>query len=164
MALSNKAKEAIRRAVTEDKAADELIAALEAAADEQAAAVAALGATSNLSALAPTAAALAAGSPSAAVITDSAGVYAIPAEPTGAEVDDAVDALRDKVETALDLKADQADLAQLVSDMNAALDLKADNADAETLRSQVESRMDAVEAKIDAVIAAFKASGQMASS
>lgn len=37
MALSKKAKEAIRRAVTEDKAADELIAALEAAADEQAA-------------------------------------------------------------------------------------------------------------------------------
>lgn len=133
MALSNKAKEAIRRAVTEDKAADELIAALEAAADEQAAAVAALGATSNLSALAPT----------AAVITDSAGVYAIPAEPTGAEVDDAVDALRDKVE--------------------AALDLKADNADAETLRSQVEARLDAAEAKIDAVIAALKASGQMAS-
>lgn len=133
MALSNKAKEAIRRAVTEDKAADELIAALEAAADEQAAAVAALGATSNLSALAPT----------AAVITDSAGVYAIPAEPTGAKVDDAVDALRDKVE--------------------AALDLKADNADAETLRSQVEARLDAAEAKIDAVIAALKASGQMAS-
>ena len=31
MALSNKAKEAIRRAVTEDKAAEELIAAIEAA-------------------------------------------------------------------------------------------------------------------------------------
>lgn len=133
MALSEKAKEAVRRAVTEDKAADELIAALEAAADEQAAAVAALGATSNLSAL----------SPSAAVITDSAGTYAIPAEPTGAEVDAAIDQLRDKVETALDAKAD--------------------NADAETLRTEVEARLDAAEAKIDAVIAAFKASGQMAS-
>lgn len=133
MALSNKAKEAIRRAVTEDKAADELIAALEAAADEQAAAVAALGATSNLSALAP----------AAAAITDSAGTYAIPAEPTGAEVDAAIDELRDKVELALDAKAD--------------------NADAETLRTEVEARLDAAEAKIDAVIAALKASGQMAS-
>lgn len=133
MALSKKAKEAVRRALTEDKAADELIAALEAAADEQAAAVAALGATANLSALAPT----------ASVISDSAGTYAIPAEPTGAEVDAAINALRDKVETALDLKAD--------------------NADAETLRTEVEARMDAAEAKIDAVIAALKASGQMAS-
>lgn len=134
MALSKRAKDAIRRAVTEAKAADELISALEAAADEQAAAVAALGATSNLSALAPV----------ASVITDSAGVYALPAEPTGAEVDAAIDALRDKVELALDAKAD--------------------NADGETLRSEVEARLDAAEAKIDAVIAAFKASGQMASS
>lgn len=130
--LSNKAKAAIKRAVTEDKAADELIAALEAAADEQAAAVAALGATSNMTALVVT----------AAVISDSAGTFAIPAEPTGAEVDSAINALRDKVETALDSKAD--------------------NADAETLRTQAEARLDAVEAKIDAVIAAFKASGQMA--
>lgn len=51
MALSNKAKEAIRRAVTEDKAADELIAALESAANEQAASVALMGATSNLPAV-----------------------------------------------------------------------------------------------------------------
>lgn len=133
MALSNKAKEAIRRAVTEDKAADELIAALEAAADEQAAAVAALGATSNMSALVP----------AAAVISNSAGTYAIPGSPTGAEVDAAIDELRDKVELALDAKAD--------------------NADAETLRTQAEARLDAAEAKIDAVIAALKASGQMAS-
>lgn len=82
MALSDKAKAAIRRAVTEEKAALELISALEAAANEQADNVAELGMTSDLSAI--------------------AGTYAIPAEPTGAEVDATVQALADEVEARLD--------------------------------------------------------------
>lgn len=132
MALSKRAKDALKRAMTDKRAADELSAAIDAGGNVQAASVAALGATSNLSALVPT----------ASVITDSAGTYAVPAEPTGAEVDTAINELRDKVETALDLKAD--------------------NADAETLRTQVESRLDAVEGKADAIIAALKTAGLMA--
>lgn len=93
--------------------------------------VAELGATSNLTALVP----------AAAVITDSAGTFAIPAEPTGAEVDTAIDELRDKVETALDLKSD--------------------NTDVETLRTETEARLDAIEAKLDELIAALVASGIM---
>lgn len=77
------------------------------------------------------------------MITDSAGTFAIPAEPTGAEVDTAINALRDKVETALDAKSDNADL--------------------ETLRTEAEARLDAIEAKIDAVIASLKAANIMKS-
>lgn len=36
-----------------------------------------------------------------------------------------------------------------------ALDLKADNADVETLRAEVETRLDNIEAKIDALLAAL---------
>lgn len=97
----------------------------------QAANVEELGATANLTALSPT----------AASITDTDGTYNNAAEPTGAEVDATVDALRDKVETALDLKAD--------------------NADVETLRGEVEARLDDVEAKVDELIAALVASGLM---
>jgi hypothetical protein len=132
MALSVKAKKRLEVAMARRAEAQEVIAAIESGSNPQAASVAALGVTSNMSALAVT----------AAVITDSAGTYALPAEPTGAEVDTAINALRDKVETALDLKAD--------------------NADAETLRTQAEARIDAVEAKIDAVIAALKTAGLMA--
>lgn len=45
-----------------------------------------------------------------------------------------------------------------------ALDLKADNADAETLRTQVEGRLDALEAKIDLILANLKSASLMASS
>jgi hypothetical protein len=43
----------------------------------------------------------------------------------------------------------------------ASLGLKADNADVETLRTESEARLDAIEAKINAVIAALKAVGMM---
>ncbi len=82
MALSDKAKAAIRRAVTEEKAALELISALEAAANEQADNVAELGMTSDLSAI--------------------SGTYANGVEPTGAEVDATVQGLADEVEARLD--------------------------------------------------------------
>ncbi len=133
MALSAKAKKRIEVALARRQEANEVIAAIESGSNPQAAAVAALGATSDMTALAPT----------ASVITDSAGTYAIPAEPTGAEVDTAINELRDKVELALDAKAD--------------------NADAETLRTEAEARLDDIEAKVDAVIAALKAAGLMAS-
>lgn len=162
MALSEDTKKIIVVALANKRAGEELAAAVDSGSNPQAAAIAAIGATSNLSALAPVASALAAGSPTASAITDSAGTYANPVEPTGAEVDTAIDELRDKVETALDAKADQADFSQFATDTNTALDLKADNADVETLRTEAEARLDAVEAKIDAVIAALKAANLMA--
>jgi len=42
-----------------------------------------------------------------------------------------------------------------------ALDLKADNADVETLRTEAEARLDAIEAKIDAILGAIKGAGLM---
>ena len=63
--------------------------------------------------------------------------------PTKAEIDAGIDAV--------------------VLNIEAALDLKADNADVETLRTQSEARLDAIEAKVDALIAALKAAGLMAS-
>lgn len=59
-------------------------------------------------------------------------------------IDGAVDALKDKIVTALGAKAD--------------------NADAETLRTEVEARLDAAEAKIDAVIGVLSDSKIMAAS
>lgn len=133
MALSSKARKRLEVALARRAEAKEIADAIDSGGNPQAAVVAALGATSNMSALVP----------AAAVITDSAGTYAIPAEPTGAEVDAAIDALRDKVETALDAKAD--------------------NADAETLRTEAEARLDAIEAKVDAILVSLKAAGLMAS-
>lgn len=133
MALSTAARRRLEVAMAHRATAKEVADAIDSGGNAQAAAVAALGATSNLSALVPT----------AAVLSPSAGTYANPVEPTGAEVDTAIDQLATKVVTALGDKAD--------------------NADAETLRTQVEARMDAVEAKIDAVIAALKTAGLMAS-
>jgi hypothetical protein len=53
-------------------------------------------------------------------------------------------------------------LAVVAADLNAALDNKADNADLVTLASEVEARLDTIESKINAVIAALKAAGLMA--
>lgn len=97
-----------------------------------AATIAALGTTSNLTALVVTATNIAASNFTAA----------IPAEPTKAEVDAGIDTLKTAVVTALDLKAD--------------------NADVETLRTETEARLDAIEAKIDAFLASVKAAGLMA--
>lgn len=130
--LSTRTKNIVRVAMADKRAADELSAAVNAGSNSQAAAVAAIGASSNLTALAVT----------ATVIANSNFTAAIPAEPTKAEVDAGIDTLRTAVVTALNLKAD--------------------NADAEALRTEVEVRLDAIEAKVDAVIAALKASAQMA--
>lgn len=132
MALTRRTKDIMIVALADKKAGEELATEVDSLHAVTAAAVVAdIGATSNLSALVPTASA----------ITASAGVFAIPAEPTGAEVDTAIDALKGKVDTALDLKAD--------------------NADVETLRTQVEARLDVIEAKIDELIAALQAASLM---
>lgn len=131
MDLTLQQKAAIKGSIVDPAAAQALID-LVSSSLSQADEVAEMGVTSNLSALLPT----------AAVITASAGTYAIPAEPTGAEVDAAIDQATAKVVTAL--------LA------------KADNVDAETLRTQAEARLDAIEAKIDAILAALKDAGLMA--
>lgn len=82
MALSTKAKKRLEVAMARRAEANEVIEAIESGMNPQADAVAALGATTDLSAV--------------------AGTYAIPAEPTGAEVDATVQALADEVEARLD--------------------------------------------------------------
>ncbi len=83
MALSDKAKKRFIAAMAKRTEAQEILTAIDALhAVSPAAHVAALGATVNLPA--------------------AAGTYAIPAEPTGAEVDATVNSLRTAVETRLD--------------------------------------------------------------
>lgn len=83
MALSTKAKKRLEVAMARRAEAQEVIGAIEVPGSTNVAdAVAALGATADLSAV--------------------AGTYAIPAEPTGAEVDATVQALADEVEARLD--------------------------------------------------------------
>lgn len=53
-------------------------------------------------------------------------------------------------------------LAVVASDLNAALDLKADNSVMVTVVGEVEARVDALEAKVNAIITALKAAGLMA--
>lgn len=132
MALSTAARRRLEVALAQRAAAKEIADAIDLGGNPQAAAVAALGTTTNMTAFVIT----------AAVISPSAGTYAVPATPTGAEVDTAINQLAAKVVTAL---AD-----------------KADNADAETLRTEAEARLDAIEAKVDAVIAALKTASLMA--
>ena len=98
----------------------------------QAANVAALGITNNLTALAVT------------PVTFTGAATAGGSSPSASNVNDAIDALAAEVKTAVDAKAD--------------------NADVETLRTEVEARLDAIEAKVDAEIAALKAAGLQASS
>lgn len=97
-----------------------------------------LGAAANLTALVPVAA-----NPSGSSATlSTSNTYTDAAVKTA--IDGAVDALKDKIVTALGAKAD--------------------NADAETLRTEVEARLDAAEAKIDAVIGVLSDSKIMAAS
>jgi hypothetical protein len=132
---SQKIEAAIKGSIANPAAAQEIINMIdsELSSASQATVIAALGATSALSALAVT----------ATDIPASNFTAAIPAEPTKAEIDVGIDAV--------------------VLNIESALNLKADNADVETLRTQSEARLDAIEAKIDAVIAALKTAGLMAS-
>lgn len=113
---------------------DEVANAIDASGSGPADYIAPIGTTSNLSALVIT----------PATLTNSAATFVDGAQPTGAEVDTAITASQAKVITALALKAD--------------------NADVETLRTQVEARLDAIEAKIDAILAKLVAASLMASS
>lgn len=98
----------------------------------QAANVAALGETVDLTALVVT----------ETVIAASDFTASNAAEPTKAEIDAGIDTLKTAVVDALDLKAD--------------------NEDVETLRTEVEARLDAIEAKIDDVLAKLIAASLMA--
>ena len=51
----------------------------------------------------------------------------------------------------------------LAGELKTALDLKADNVDAENLRSEAEARLDAIETKVNAIIAALKGANMMQS-
>lgn len=112
MALSEKAKKVMIASFANKSVGTEVAAAIDAGGNAQAAAVAAIPASTNLPVAAPVAAAL--------------------ADPLAA------------------------------ADVNAALDDKADNDDVEAIRVLVESRLDTLEAKVNAVIAALKAAGLMA--
>lgn len=132
MSLSSEAKYHLSVAMSNDKLAQEVAGAIDALHTAAPAAhVAVLGSTSNLSAAVVSATVIAASDLTA---VDSA-------HPTKAEVDTGIDTLKSAVVSALDLKADNADL--------------------ETLRTQAEARLDAIEAKIDAVINALVAAGLM---
>lgn len=132
MALSTKTRKILEVSMANRGAAKELADAVDNGGNPQAASVSVIGATSDLSAavVAPT------------TFAASAGTYAVPATPTGAEVDSAIDAALAQVKTVVDIKADNADL--------------------ETLRGEVEARLDAVESKVDAIITALKNAGLMA--
>lgn len=107
MSLSQKLKDRISVAITNKDDANELIAAIEASVASPAAAVAAMGSTTNL--------------PASNATLSTSDTYAD--ADVKVSIDGAVDALR----------------------------------------TATESRLDAIEAKIDAVIASLKASGQMES-
>ena len=131
MSLSSKARAVMKIAFANKAVGTEVADAIDLGGNPQAAAVAAFGATANMTV--PVVA--------AATFTATSGTYGIPADPTGAEVDATVDAALAKVK--------------------AVVDVKADNADLDTLRSEAEARLDAIEAKVNAIIAALKASGLM---
>jgi hypothetical protein len=131
MSLSQSLKDQLLSVFRTPESRDTVVAAIDAFGSGPAAAVAAIGTTSNLSAAVVANTTIAASNLTAAVSAD----------PTKAEVDAGIDTLKSAVVTALNLKAD--------------------NVDVETLRTQVEARLDVIEAKIDALIAALKASDQM---
>jgi hypothetical protein len=120
--LSTKTRKILTVAMANRVAAAELADAVDSGSNPQAASVAVIPASANLTVPAPVAAAIA----------DT------------------------------DLGAGPAYAAALAADVNAALDDKADNADVVTLASEVEARLDTLEGKVNAIIAALKAAGLMA--
>lgn len=82
MALSSEQRRILRIALADNDIADAIADQVDSGGNPVAANVAALGATSDLTAI--------------------SGTYSIPAEPTGAEVDATVQALADEVEARLD--------------------------------------------------------------
>jgi hypothetical protein len=162
MTLSTDAKRRLEVAVANSTAGKELADAIDSGGNGPAAVVAAFGSTTNLTALVPTAASLTALVPTAATFTGAAcGGGATPAD---SDVNTAIDAATAKVKTAVDLKADNADVETLRTEALAALLLKADNADVETLLTEAEARLDALEAKVNAMLAALKDASLMATS
>lgn len=131
MSLSTSILRRLAVALGNKKAAEEIAAAIDSNGSGPAATVAAIPASTNLSALvvAPTA------------LTASA--CAGGATPAATDVDAAINAL--------------------AAEVKAALDVKADNVDADKLRTETESRLDAVEAKVNAILSALKGANMMQS-
>ncbi len=132
MSLSEHTKKRLTTAVTSKSAADEIVAAIDAQGSGPAANIAAIGTTSNLTTLAVTA------------TTFTGAACAGGSSPSATNVNTAIDAA--------------------IAEAKTALDLKADNADVETLRTEIEARLDVIEGKIDALIAALKTAELMATS
>ena len=136
MSLSKRTKDIMIVSMADRKAALELASAVDTGANPQAASVAAFGATANMSAL---------------VVSACSFVASNATLSTGDTYSDA--AVKASIDGAIDVATAAA---------KAILDIKADNADVETLRTEAEARLDAIEAKINAVIAALKAAALMA--
>lgn len=132
MALSDKAKKRFIVAMARRVEAQEILDAIESGSNPQAVTVANFGTVADLT-LSVVA---------ATTFTPSAGTFAVPGEPTAAEVNATIDEATAKVK--------------------AVVDVKADNADVETLRGEVETRLDNIETKINAVLTALKNAGLMA--
>ncbi len=164
MTLSNNARSRLRVALASKTYGDEVADAINVGGNPVAAYIAPLGATSNLSALVVTATSLSALVITAASISASDFTAGNAAEPNKAEIDAGIDALKDKVIIALALKADNADVETLRTEAQTAFGLKADNADVETLRTEAEARLDAIEAKMEAIRDALVDAGLMAAS
>ncbi len=140
-----------------DRAAAVAIAdALDAAGDEQGVAVANLGASTNLTALVVAATAITSPSVTATNVAASNFTAGNAAEPTKAEIDAGIDTVVLAIEGALDLKADNADILTMETELEAALLLKSDNADVEILRTEVETRLDTIEAKLNALLTSLR--------
>lgn len=77
-----------------------------------------------------------------AAVTMTAAATAGGAAPTAAQVDAAINAA--------------------TAEIKGMLDAKTDNVDAETLRTEVEARLDALEAKVNAILVSLKAASYMA--
>ncbi|HLD91690.1 MAG TPA: hypothetical protein VI911_11885 [Patescibacteria group bacterium] len=133
MSLSREARDILIVAMANRAKANEVADAIDAASVASVATVVAAISSTNM-----TAAVVA-----ATTFTASAGTFVNAAEPTGAEIDTAIDEATAKVK--------------------AVVDIKADNADLETLRTEAEGRLDAIETKINAVLTSLKAAGVMAS-
>jgi hypothetical protein len=123
--LSSEQRRVLGIALGDDVIANEIGDQIDSGGNPVAAVIAALGATSNLSALVVT----------ASDVTDL---------------------------STSDTYTDAAVNAKFV-EVEGFLDLKADNADVETLRTESEARLDAIEAKIDAILVSLKNAGLMAS-
>jgi hypothetical protein len=124
MTLSANARTSLDIATGSTKVGKEIADAINSGGNPVAATVAAFGATANLTALVPTATSLS--------DLSTSNTYT------------------------------DADVNAVFAEVETALDAKADNADVETMRTESEARLDAIESKVNAILTALKNAGLMA--